>query len=184
MKKFKLWFTLLDITVGIALIWIIIIWVIKLNFNSLSNKQRLDWFFYKIKTNIETVRNNTLIWKILKDSDKIIISEKWQIDFNNSGSGVIKTYYYNNNWIKKDFSNYNIIPEKHYSISTKCAKLDNSSEELLTSTWNIMIEWWNLSFTWWWSCGSTKKVLKIEVKYKEKIKKFTINTVSWVIEEQ
>jgi hypothetical protein len=47
---------------------------------------------------------------------------------------MIKTYYYNTSGIKKNYSNYNITPEKHYSIITKCAKLDNNSEELLTST--------------------------------------------------
>lgn len=183
MKKPKLGFTLLELMVVIALIWVIIIWISKLNFNSLSDKQRLDWFFYKIKTNIETTRNNVLIWKEIKDWANTIVSNKWKIVINNFGSGTLKTYYHNwTNYIA--YSDKDITPEKHYSISAKCEKLDNSSEELLTAVWNIIIEWWNLSFTWWWSCGLTRKILRIEVKYRDKIKNFTINTISWVIEEQ
>jgi hypothetical protein len=182
MKKLKLGFTLLEITVAIALIWIIIIWGTKLNFNSLSNKQRLDWFFYKIKTNIETVKNNTLIWKTLKNWNKIIVSEKWQIDFNNSGSGIIKTYYYDRNFNKKEYNFYDTIPKKYYSINTTCKKINSKETQELKGTGSIIINWSNLKLTSW--CSSDEKELKIKIKYKNKEKRFTINTISWVIEEE
>jgi type II secretory pathway pseudopilin PulG len=177
MKKKKIAFTLLEIMVVVALLWIATLWITQLNFNSLSNKQRLDWFFYKIKTNIETVKNNVLIWREIKDWTETITSSRWQIDFNNSGSWIIKTYYYNTSGTKKSYSlwKYDIIPEKGYAIVV------SNSWSSITDTGSILINWGNLTLTW---ITTTNKVLEIKTKYQWLEKVFTINTVSWVIEEQ
>ena len=177
MKKLKQAFTLLEIMVVIALIWLIIIWATNLSFNSLSDTQRLNGFFYKIKTNIETVKNNVLIWREINNSWSTIISDKWQIDFNNSSKWSIRTYYYDDSNIKKLYSGYDIIPEDHYEIviSNDWSKLSD-----LETVW-ILINWRNLTLTW---ITTRNKTLDIEAIYKGRIKKFTINTISWVIEEK
>ncbi len=172
-NKRKWAFTLLEIMVVIALMWILAIWVTNLNFNSIWDKQRLDWFFYEIKTNIETIKNNALIWREIKDGSNVIIWNKWQIDFSNSGSGIIKTYYYN--WsTKKNYPLYDTIPEANYEISFK------NSGTGLTSTWSIIIEWKDLILD---KPDSNDKKIEVEIKYKASKKTFNINGISWVIEE-
>ena len=172
MKKINKAFTLLEIMVVIALIWIIAFAVSKFNFNGLTNRQKLDSFFYKIKTNIETIQNNALIWKAIKNWTDAFVPEKWKIDFNNSWSWKIISNYYD--WSQYKFFS-KIIPKKFYSI-----KIYNNWN-LLNDTWSLLIEWWNLSLTW---INTNNKILEITAKYKNFEKKFTINTISWVIEEE
>lgn len=176
MKKVIKAFTLLEIMIVITLIWIIIIWATNINFNSLSDTQRVDWFFYKIKNNIETIKNNVLIWREVYHEWNTIVSNKWQIDFNNSWSWSIKTYYYDHFDNKKSYSDYNITPESFYKI-----KVSNNWNIIEDSknVW-LIINWRNLSLTW---ITTNNKVLEIETRYKDKVKIFTINTISWIIEE-
>ncbi len=177
MKKEKMAFTLLEIMIVIAIVGIIIIWATSFSFNSLSDRQRVNWFFYKIKNNIETIKNNVLIWREVKDNGNNIVSNKWQIDFNNSGDGFIKTYYYNSSNSKINYPKYDIIPDKSYAIIIKndWAKIDDIA--------SILIQWKNLTLTWAW-VNWNDKVLEVLVKYKNQEKIFTINAISWVIEEK
>ena len=185
MKKQKKYaFTLIELLVAIAIISIIILWTSNINFNKISDKQKLEWFFYKIKTNIETVANNALIWKAIKFPDNSIsVPRKWKIDFNNSNSGIIQTYYYD--WINYNIYNENNITTNNFnSINTSCESFNEVYNKKLTDTWSIIIEWWKLSFTWSSDCLQGQKILKIETKYKNFSKTFTINTISGVIEEK
>jgi len=178
-------FTLIELMVVIALIWIIALWANNITFKNLSDRQRLDWFFYQIKTNFETVQNNALIWKAIKLPDNsIIVPDKWEIQLNNSSSWIIQTYYYS--WVtQRPFNENDIITDNYYSINTECENLNWTVNSSLTDTWSLFIEWWKLNFTWSiLNCDSTQKVLRITTKYKNFEKVFTINTISWVIEEQ
>lgn len=176
-------FTLIELMVAITLIAIIAIWSSNLNFNALSDRQKLDGFFYKIKTNIETVMNNALIGKAIKLSDdSIIVPKQWKINFNNSWSWIIQSQYLTW-WL---FISHNeIIPDRFYSITTNCEDFSwNNTWSLDNATWSILIEWTNLSYTWSTAGCSWKNVFRIETKYKNFKKIFTINTISWVIEEK
>jgi len=167
MKKNKA-FTLIELMIVIAIIWIIAVSASNFSFNQLSDRQRLDWFFYKIKTNIEEIQNNALIWRSIK---WMYVPKKRKIDFSNSGSWKIVSYYLSGTYIE-----YNkIIPKKFYSIEIYN---DNSK---ITDTWSIILEWSNMSLTW---ITTNDKKLDIKIKYKNFIKNIKINTISWVIEEK
>ncbi len=175
MEKEKKAFTLLELMVVIALIWIMALSISKLNFNSLSDRQRIDWFFYKIKTDIETTQNNAFIWKAIKlPDDSIIVPKKWKIDFNNSWSWKIISKYLS--W-STEYIYSEIIPKKHYKI--EIFNKNNPIDD--TETGSILIEWWNLTLSW---ITTTNKILEIKTSYKNFSKTFTINTISWVIEEE
>jgi len=173
MIKQKKAFTLIEIMVVIALIWLITLWITKLNFNTLSDKQKVNWFFHKIKTNTETIKNNALIWKAIKLTDwTIIVPKKWKIDFNNDDSWKVIFNYFD--W--SDYKVYKkIVSSKYQEIIIK------NNNDKLTQTWSLIIEWWNLTLSW---ITSTDKILNIEVKYKNLNKFFTINSISGVIEEK
>ncbi len=168
--------------VVIALIWIIALATTRINFTKLSNKERLNGFFYKIKNNFETTTNNALIWKAIKDWWNIIVPKQWRIELNNSDKWSIKTYFIDDTWNPIEYTMQNIIPDDNYSISIACKKINTTSTWTLLNTWVIIIESWTLNLSSW--CDSDKKELQITAKYKNNEKIFTINTISWVIEEK
>jgi prepilin-type N-terminal cleavage/methylation domain-containing protein len=169
-------FTLLEIMVVIALIWIISFSITKINFNILSDKQRLNWFFYKVKSNIETIENNALIWKAVNiwttTNPNLIVPNSWKINFSNTGSWKIVSYYKYQNTEHK----YNeIIPKDFFQIEIY------NNWTLLTDTWTILIKWGNLTLT---GITTNNKILKLKIKYKQLEKQLLINSISWVIEEE
>jgi len=166
-------FTIVELLIAIAIIWIIVIWVSNLNFSNISDKQRMDSFYYKIKSEIETVKNNSLIWKAIDSS--MTVPKEWKIDFA-SGSTNINISYSWATWI--NYKNINI--EKLYKI--KGIKCSPSNSILATwNTWSLIINWINLSLSW---CSSPNdKTLIITTWYKEFEKKLEINTVSWVLKD-
>jgi len=48
--------------VAIAIIGIIALWATSFNFNKVSNGEKLKIFNNNIVSNIETIRNNSLMW--------------------------------------------------------------------------------------------------------------------------
>lgn len=183
-------FTLIELLVIIAIIWTIILWTNLMSFNNISNKQELDTKIIKISSNIELIRNNSLLWKWIWTN--LIVPEKYKIDFSTSWSGIIKTYYYS--WAISDYVDYTFYDKeidfsnKFEKISNiKCLDLKQTTENELTSseTWSIIIEWAKLTLSW--SCTSNpldidKKILEIEIKRKSDTKKIQINTLNWLIE--
>jgi len=169
-------FTLIEILVVIAIIWILIFWVSNIDFGNTSDKQRLESFYYKVKSEIETIKNNSLVWKWIWIS--LIVPKEWKIDFS-SGANTIPTYYSWVTWI-----NYNHIKvENLYKIkSIICSNLDwTSTWNLSWNTWSVIISWLNISLSW---CTDLNyKSLKITTWYKELEKTLEINTVSWVLKD-
>jgi len=168
-------FTIIELLIAIAIIWIIVIWISNLNFNNISDKQRMDSFYYKIKSEIETIKNNSLIWKAIDSNMKV--PKEWKIDFA-SGSTNINISYSWATWT--NYKNINI--EKFYKIKAiNCINLSWSTWSLSWNTWSIIINWANLSLSW---CSSSNyKTLIITTWYKEFEKKLEINTVSWVLKD-
>jgi len=184
MNKNKSAFTLIELLIVIAITWIIALWIWKLNFKNISDRQRLDWFFYKVKTNIETIQNNALIWKAVniwtQSSPKLKVPTKWEIDFSNFWSWKIISYYFTwaTNSTKKEFDS--IIPANFQSINTICKNRWTDTWNI-NWTWELIINWWNLTLSW--ACSDNLKILELTIKYKQFEKKLDINTISWVIEE-
>ena len=170
-------FTLFEIMISIAIIWIIFLWVSKLNFKNISDRQRLEWFFYEVKNNLEEAQTNALLWKAIKEWTDIVVPDFWEINFNNSWNWIIVSDYTKDGNIYE----YNkIIPKPHYYIETYYKDLDWKKIDE-TETWTILIKDWNLTLTW--ITTDTKK-LEIKIGYKQFEKILYINTISWVIEEK
>lgn len=154
------------------------LWISQINFNTISDKQRAESYMNKIKSSIETVKNNALIWKWIWSD--LIVPSQWKIDLKSWSWNLISSYL---SWAWIDYSNYSYIPENSlYKIKNiKCVKL-NGTEENLSDTWSIIISWANLSLSW---CADTDfKVLRITTNYKQFENTFELNTVSWVIEDK
>lgn len=183
-KKTLKAFTLVELMVWIAIIWILLLSASKINFNRLNMKQQLDIFSNSVKSNFETVRNNSLSWKwvwVLAWSD-LIIPQKWKIEYSSYNSWTILNSTFS--WATR--SPLNIAPKfkPGYSISKiRCLKLDWTLNNTigLTSTWEIEFIWSNIFLTW--ACTpNTSKILELTIKNRSETKIVSINTLNWLVE--
>ena len=176
-------FTLIELMVVIAIIAILILGSNFLNFNKVSNKQKLDTKTIRIVSQIEEIRNNSLLWKWIWT--ELVVPEKYKIDFSTSWSWVIKAQYFSWSYIDYNFDKEISFSNNFDSISEiKCLELNknpiNSFSWTTIWTWTIFIEWSNMSLSW--SCDSTTKILELTIKRKADTKKIQINTLNWLIE--
>lgn len=175
-------FTLIELLIVILIIAILILGSNFLNFNKVSNKQKLDTKTIQIVSQIEEIRNNALLWKWIWTD--LFVPEKYKIDFSTSWSWIISTQYLS--WTYLDYNLFNKRIEFLNDFSSisevKCLKLDKSLWNSLTNTqtWTIFIKWANMSLSW--SCDSTTKILELNIKRKSDTKKIQINTLNWLIE--
>lgn len=175
-------FTLIELLVAMAIISIMVVWVTNIDFKWISNKDRLEIFVIKIISEIETVRNNSLIWKWIWTN--LTVPEKWKIEISKKWSWSLLTTSYS--WTTA-LAQYNFPFQEFYSIdSISCWKINevnNSLSNTLNSTqsWTIVFEQWNITLSD--KCDKNQKI-EITVKYKEFEKKIYFNSVNWLIKSE
>lgn len=177
MKKNSKWFTLIEILVVISIIWILVVWYNKINFNPQIDKQNSLLFLNNIFTTIEKIRNDSLIWKWVWTD--LIYPEKWIISLSTTGNLNISYLSWTTTIPYEDF-NIDYINNSAYISKLKCFSIDKNFSTT-TSNVDIEITWSNLSLSW---CSSPNyKILEITTKYKNFENIIRLNTVSWVLEK-
>lgn len=179
-------FTLIELLVVITIIWILLIWLSKIDISKGQEKEKSLAFSQKIQTILETTRNNSLIWKRVWTN--LVVPNSWKIEISkqniiNWWSWIINSYY--NTWSSRNLYE-SLKTDKYYEIEKiECISLDWSSTWTISWTWIIYMTWSELSITSTDSnCDSTKKILKIYSNYKKQFQnKIIFNWVSWVIEK-
>lgn len=171
-------FTLIELLVWISIIGIILLGTSNINFNSSTNRQKLEIFNNHISAEIERVRNNALIWKWVWVS--LTVPEEWKIDFSTNNSWTIITSYLSWTWIQD--KNFNFTEWRTLS-NIKCIELNWASEYILpsTETWTIIFEWW--SYNLGPDCWTYNSKLEIETSYKWLNKTVNFDTVNWLIKK-
>lgn len=175
-------FTLIELLVWIAIISIIILGSSSLNFNRLNNRQQLDIFTNKIKSNYEEIRNNSLSWKWVLSWWNLINPVKWRIQYSKSNSWTLINNY-SINWTTWLNINNGPIFNNWYEISKiECQKIDWTVTTDITSwTWEIEFIWDEINLQW--DCNTwSPKIIELTIKYKWEQKVITINALSWLIE--
>ena len=178
--KNRTWFTMIELMIVISIILLITFWASSIDFNTFSDKQRSESFFSKVKTTIETVKNNALIWKWIWTN--LDVPSKWQINFKVDQAIITSYLDPSDTWLV--FSEYSIYPENRYSIKKiVCSNIGGTGDYtlILGDTAELIITWWILKLE---SDCSNKQILKITTTYLWSDKIFELNTVSWVIEDQ
>ena len=181
MKK-KNAFTLIELLVWMSIIVIIALWTTKINFNYSTNNQKLEIFTNSISSEIERVRNNSLIWKWVWV--ELNLPNKRKIDFSISWSWVMITSY--STWTvlgadkwQKDNSLY---IKDWYSIDTiNCpSPLFPSIPITLTATesWTIVFEGWDINLAN--DCLSALEIT-INSSYANNSNIIEFNTINWLI---
>lgn len=180
MKKYKKGFTLIELIVAIALIWIIAVAISNLNFNKISDNQKALIFTNDVFTPIESTRNNSLLWKWIlsnwhtpsKTVIEISTSNSWSLNINYySWSTLSRT----ENWLS--FISFSSINE------LRCSNIDLSLSWTTSNVW-IIFEWDDITFS---NCKfdwtNTWAILDIKTKYKSLEHVIRLNSVSWTIEK-
>lgn len=183
MKKNTNWITLIELTVVIAIFWIIIVWLSRINYNTNINKQKFEDFNNQIVTNIEAVRNNAINWKWVLSWTTLINPNKFNINLNlnNMTSWYDSSYNNLSNETNVSFSNLNKIlsikcTNINWSIPTDTnptinnLNLNFTSNSILTNCWNINNSVWKIII-----------IKTISWDFKKTIK---FNTVTWIVSKE
>jgi len=170
-------FTLIELMVVISLISVTIFGITRVDFNRISDQQRLDIFSNEVASQLEVVRNNALIGKWVSTS--IVTPDEWRIQIDNTAPWSFQTSYFTWwSWVNSD--EYSLDIASRYSISNlSCIRLDNTSENIAW-TLTVSINKWNLTLTW--CSDNTFKILEMTTWYKAYQNVVRINTLSWLIE--
>lgn len=177
-------FTLIEIIVVIFIMGILALGLNFLNVNKASNTQKLNIKIIQIVSQIEKIRNNSLLWKSIWVD--LFVPERYKIDFSTSWSWIIKTQYFSWSYLDYNFYDKNIQFWNNFdSISEiRCLNLDKTAINIFSPaivwTWTIIIEWSKIFLSW--DCNDSTKILEISVQMKSYTKKFHINTLNWLIE--
>ncbi len=177
MKKVKNWFTLIELLVAITVLTLIILATSKVNFNQHINSQKAIEFTNSIYTKMENIRNESLMWKsvwtnvIFPDNRKITI---------NTGS-FTSTY---STWSDIPLESFN-FQAKQSVVSASCTPVNwvNSWALTLPITFTYIEDKIETIDTSW----TPKKCIwniKFQTKYKSIVNEISINTITWVMEQQ
>jgi len=177
-------FTLIELIVWITIMWILAFAISNIDFNRLSNKQKLELFAWKIKTTYETVRNNSLAWRWIWTN--LIIPQKRNINFSKNNSWTILWEAYDETDTLLD--SYSLLMPNNIIIeSIKCWEYweDETNYNEMSNTWTIEFRWINikLNLNSDANCDLIKdKILEIDIKDKIERKKIIFNTLNWLVE--
>jgi len=181
-------FTLIELMIWITILWILALAISNIDFNRLSNSQKLDIFAWKIKNSYETIRNNALSWKWIWPN--LVVPDKWTIDFSKSNSWTILSKAYSwttNSWTTELYNSQIDIPYDYNISSIKCWEyLQNRTlYNEMTNTWTIEFNWINIKLNTNLdiNCDANKdKILELTIKNKQETKIININTLNWLVE--
>lgn len=177
-KKNTTGFTLIELMVVIAIIAFMALAITQIDFNRMSDNQRVDLFTNEIVSKLETIRNNALIGKWVWVN--IETPDLWNIQVDDTGSGSITSSY--RVWvISTNYPELSVNPSAWYDISEiKCLQLDGTSEDVV---WTITLPINGNKFEGLLWCSNTNyKVLEFTAGYKSFENTISINTLSWLIE--
>lgn len=173
----KKWYTLVELMVWVAIIMFLILWMVNINFTSVSDSQKIEIFSLKVLSEIETVRTNSLIWKWIWED--LIVPNLWKIDFSKTWSWYIETFYSTWTLADENWTSYNnIFFDNFFEIySISCWKINNSLTDI-SGTWTILFQWNDISLK---NDCDWKQLLNLNLKYKIYEKEIDFNTVNWLI---
>lgn len=175
-KKY-LAFTLIEILVWMALIGVIAIGISRLNFNRLSDMQRIEIETTAISSILEETRNNALIWRWVWTN--FTTPSEWKIIINNSTPQGTVVSQYNTSW----YTSYrNWAAVSPFTIrEIRCKDINGWSSEM-SSNVELSFQKSSINISSW-SCTQAKaKIIEIDFGNSRIFKTIQMNTISWVIE--
>lgn len=180
-KKNHLWFTLIELMMAIAVIWIIAIWWMRMDFNKISDSQYLRIFTGKITSLYETTRNNMLIGRSINAAGTTPSTWKIEIPI---WSGKTLTTSYSTWWLYTNYAEwgYAFKPAEWISKIYCYTSTGTTLTSITAWTWVILINKDTISFSGTTTCDTTTtKRIVLETLYHSNTGTIEINGLSGII---
>lgn len=171
-------FTIAELMVAIALISLLALWISNLNFNRISNKQRIATETIKVVSLIENIRNYSLTGRWV--GTNLDHPDYWEVVFDTNGS--IRAQYELSG--TQDYETKKILAP--FSLSElRCSNLNRSWIDSSPTSLTLRFNGDNISIQ---NCPTTTvsagkaKILEADVSFDTITKTIRINTLTWIIE--
>lgn len=174
------WFTLVELVVIIAIIWILVWAWSQVNFNKIGDANKQIIFNNLIISQFETIRNNTLLWKWIDTN--IWVADSWKLAYSTTNSWEIIPSY-SSGWVWTVYS-WSILkaPDTYSITDINCLNISWTIIDAWVTTAEVHIQW--NDFTLSWACSGTTRILELSTMLKGKSNQIQINTLNWLIEVQ
>ena len=171
-------FTLGEIMVWIAIIWILAFGISSIDFNRLSKNQQSEIEVVKIINLIEEAKNNALIWRWV--GINLDTPDNWSVDFDTTSWWDIESSW--NLWATT-WSWSNWTTKKEFEITNlRCQTIDGLTDDSNISAATIVYTW---SIGWIIGCSdNTFKKLVFDFWSAWDTTEISINAVTGVIEKR
>lgn len=177
------WYTLVEILVVIAIIWILALAISNFNFTRLNAKQLVSIELVKIENILSEVRDNSLVWRWVWTSLQVPTS--WNIDISTVSSGSLNSYYFIPSSIPPiDYLNGLWTAPENTSIQNiLCKSFIGQSESSNNVTLTFTGAEIDISA---WCTHATRNYKILDIIYGQwtLTGSVSINTVTWVITSQ
>ncbi len=148
------WFTLIELLVAISIIAILAIGVSNINWNRLSDRQKITIFQNRVVSEIETIRNNALFGKAVTPA--LIVPHTWRIDLSAAGIDIDYSQLWDNNF--EDYTDLILQPRE--TISAVYCWSDLSTP----ITGELIIQGADMHLLW--DCNG-EQILVLDLEYNE-----------------
>lgn len=176
-KKILEAFTLVELLVAITVVTVIILGVSQMDFNRLSQRQKIDVELIEIISLIEEVRNNSLIGKWVWTS--LQTPSDWRVTIENSTSSWSVLAQYNSGGLIP-YSRWD--SQSYYRISD--IRCTNIWWSLSSSIWTgeLLFEWSKIEIVSSCWLGAPEKIIEFDYGFDGYKKTVRINSLSGTIE--
>ncbi len=187
MKKNTQWFTLMEVLIVIAIIWILAVWASRINFNPQIDKQNSEMFANNVFTSIESIRNNTLLWKWVGTWELLTYPEEWRVSISKekigSNTGSINAMYLSGvtSYTVNDF-HVDFINQNSQIKELTCKTLEKNTSWNHQNNVDIIFKGNTLTLSGCTSSDSAR-ILEITTEYKWFEKTIKINSTTWLMEK-
>jgi len=166
-------FTLIEVLVVIAVTAVLAIGVANINWNRLTDKQKVTIFKNRVISDVETIRNNALFGKWVTVNSELIVPFSWRVDISNANIAVL--YQETPTDI---FTLHKTTTINEPEIITTIYCWDSISPVVINPA-QILFEWSELSFGS--STCPNDNIVSLDLSYKQFSESIEINRVSGLI---
>lgn len=170
----KKWFTLIELLVMITIIALLALWISNMSFKKNIDRDRLETLTSNIYNQLESIRNNSLLWKWVWVN--LITPEEYRININKTNSWTINTYFLS--WSTYSLLDIFETEEQETIKELTCYDIDWTNNNDL-DTVDLIYNWENLTLSW--CTNDSNRIFELTTKYKGFEKGIIINSVSWLI---
>lgn len=180
-KKSLQAFTLVEVMVALVVIGIVVFWIARINFNQVTDTQKVSIFSNKIVSTIEWIRNMTLTWKSVTTSQ--YTPSEWTLNIViNSASTYIRPYYRNSWWTLVEYPQLRFrLQENELVTGIRCKSIDGTYAPTTITSWTFTISFTDNSTTFS-GCATDERIIEIYTQFKAASQTIVFNGITSIIE--